>query len=151
MLLFELVPNLSLSGTSCIQERLIFAKNLPVHVILKKACNAFGCYCRSSDRKPPIRQPFSPLLQTLEYHMSFFQTIHNNLVSTQELERLERGVKSALRLGYRHIDTARLYGSEEAVGRAIRECIAEGTVQRNDLYVTTKVGPRLFVHLKIDP
>src|ERR1700712_2756906 len=44
-------------------------------------------------------------------------------------------VESALGLGYRHIDTAEMYGNEEAVGAAI----AAAKVARGDLHVTTKV------------
>lgn len=46
-----------------------------------------------------------------------------------------RAVESALSLGYRHIDTAEMYGNEEAVGAAI----ASSGVKRQDLHVTTKV------------
>jgi 2,5-diketo-D-gluconate reductase B len=44
-------------------------------------------------------------------------------------------VESALALGYRHIDTAEMYGNEDAVGAAI----AASRVGRKDLHVTTKV------------
>lgn len=44
-------------------------------------------------------------------------------------------VKSGLALGYRHIDTAQIYGNEAEVGRAI----AESGLSRAELFVTTKV------------
>jgi 2,5-diketo-D-gluconate reductase B len=44
-------------------------------------------------------------------------------------------VESALALGYRHIDTAEMYGNEEALGAAI----ATAGIARGDLHVTTKV------------
>src|SRR5476649_994236 len=44
-------------------------------------------------------------------------------------------VESALGLGYRHIDTAEMYGNEDAIGAAI----AASKVARKDLHVTTKV------------
>jgi 2,5-diketo-D-gluconate reductase B len=44
-------------------------------------------------------------------------------------------VESALALGYRHIDTAEMYGNEDAIGAAI----AASGVARKDLHVTTKV------------
>jgi 2,5-diketo-D-gluconate reductase B len=44
-------------------------------------------------------------------------------------------VESALALGYRHIDTAEMYGNEDAIGPAI----AASGVARKDLFVTTKV------------
>jgi diketogulonate reductase-like aldo/keto reductase len=46
-------------------------------------------------------------------------------------------VKSALEAGYRHIDTAAMYGNEEAVGEGLR---ASG-VPRDEVFVTTKVWP----------
>lgn len=50
-------------------------------------------------------------------------------------------VKSAIERGVRLIDTARMYGNEEEIGRAIREEIAAGAVTREDLFVTTKLYP----------
>jgi len=44
-------------------------------------------------------------------------------------------VESALALGYRHIDTAEMYGNEDAIGAAI----ASSGVARKDLHITTKV------------
>jgi 2,5-diketo-D-gluconate reductase B len=44
-------------------------------------------------------------------------------------------VESALGLGYRHIDTAEMYGNEDAIGPAI----AASGVARKDLHITTKV------------
>lgn len=46
-------------------------------------------------------------------------------------------VGEALRSGYRHVDTAAMYGNEEAVGEGIR---ASG-VARDDIFLTTKVWP----------
>ena len=45
-----------------------------------------------------------------------------------------RAVESALSLGYRHIDTAEMYGNEEAVGAAL----AASVVKRGEVHVTTK-------------
>jgi methylglyoxal/glyoxal reductase len=44
-------------------------------------------------------------------------------------------VKYALKVGYRHIDTASFYGNEEDVGRAIRD----SGVPREEVFVTTKL------------
>lgn len=46
-------------------------------------------------------------------------------------------VGAAIDSGYRHIDTAQLYGNERAVG----EAIAESAVDREELFITTKVNP----------
>lgn len=50
-------------------------------------------------------------------------------------EEAYNSVTMALEVGFRHIDTAQIYGNEEAVGRAIKD----SAVAREDLYVTTKV------------
>ncbi|KGJ79613.1 2,5-diketo-D-gluconic acid reductase [Cryobacterium roopkundense] len=46
-----------------------------------------------------------------------------------------RIVRDALEVGYRHIDTAAIYGNEEGVGAAL----AESGVARDDLFITTKL------------
>jgi diketogulonate reductase-like aldo/keto reductase len=50
-----------------------------------------------------------------------------------------RMVAEALRIGYRHIDTAWIYKNEAAVGDGIRDAIAAGHVKREDLWLTTKI------------
>jgi diketogulonate reductase-like aldo/keto reductase len=44
-------------------------------------------------------------------------------------------VREALAAGYRHIDTAQVYGNEQAVGRAVRD----SGLPRDDVFVTTKL------------
>jgi 2,5-diketo-D-gluconate reductase B len=44
-------------------------------------------------------------------------------------------VEDALRIGYRHLDTARMYGNEREVGAGLR---ASG-VPRDEVFLTTKV------------
>ena len=41
-------------------------------------------------------------------------------------------VRAAIETGYRHIDTAAIYGNEEAVGRAVADAVKAGDVQRAD-------------------
>jgi len=48
-----------------------------------------------------------------------------------------RMVEQALRLGYRHVDTAEMYGNEREVGEGLR---ASG-ISRDDVFITTKVWP----------
>ena len=50
-------------------------------------------------------------------------------------DETERIVTDALEAGYRHIDTAAVYGNEEGVGRAI----AASGIPRDDLFITTKL------------
>jgi diketogulonate reductase-like aldo/keto reductase len=44
-------------------------------------------------------------------------------------------VRTALDIGYRHIDTATMYGNEDQVGRALRD----SGVDRREVFVTTKL------------
>lgn len=54
-------------------------------------------------------------------------------------EDCTRVVRRAIELGYRHIDTAAIYRNEEAVGQAIRDAIKAGDVEREELFITSKV------------
>src|SRR5437762_5249040 len=51
-----------------------------------------------------------------------------------------RIVEQALRLGYRHIDTAEMYDNEREVGEGLRT----SGVPRNEMFVVTKVWPSHF-------
>mgnify|MGYP004478919993 FL=1 len=51
----------------------------------------------------------------------------------------EESVYWALKDGFRLIDTARIYGNEAGVGRAIKRAIEEGFVTREEIFVTTKM------------
>lgn len=67
--------------------------------------------------------------------------------STVQIPRLGFGVyravgdkcveatKTALKVGYRHIDSAQFYGNEAEVGRAVRE----SGLPRNEVFITTKI------------
>ena len=57
-----------------------------------------------------------------------------------------RVVEQALRLGYRHIDTAEMYDNEREVGEGFR---ASGA-KRNDVFVTTKIWPSHFAPRELE-
>src|SRR4029450_9148997 len=46
-------------------------------------------------------------------------------------------IRRALDVGYRHLDTARVYRNEEEVGRAVRD----SGIAREDVFITTKLPP----------
>ncbi|KAM9216471.1 aldo-keto reductase family 1 member D1 isoform 3-T3 [Dugong dugon] len=48
-------------------------------------------------------------------------------------------VKTAIDVGYRHIDGAYIYGNEHEVGEAVREKIVEGKVRREDIFYCGKL------------
>jgi diketogulonate reductase-like aldo/keto reductase len=52
-------------------------------------------------------------------------------------ELARQAVLCALQVGYRHLDTAAVYGNEPEVGRAL----AESGIDRDDVFLTTKVPP----------
>ncbi|MED0688224.1 aldo/keto reductase [Anoxybacillus ayderensis] len=71
-------------------------------------------------------------------------TLHNGVrmpwlglgvYKVQEGDEVIRSVRTALEVGYRHIDTAAFYENEEGVGQAIRE----SGIRREEVFVTTKV------------
>ena len=47
---------------------------------------------------------------------------------------------NALNLGYRHIDTAQVYGNEEGIGKAL----TSSSISRDDIFITTKMWPGMF-------
>ncbi|SHK24480.1 Aldo/keto reductase [Anaerocolumna jejuensis DSM 15929] len=55
---------------------------------------------------------------------------------TPEGEVAYESVKAALECGYRHIDTAAMYGNEASVGRAVKE----SGIKREDIFITSKLG-----------
>jgi 2,5-diketo-D-gluconate reductase A len=53
-----------------------------------------------------------------------------------EPDRTAAAVKAALEIGYRHIDTAEMYGNEKGVGRGIRDA----GLDRADVFITSKLN-----------
>jgi 2,5-diketo-D-gluconate reductase B len=56
-----------------------------------------------------------------------------------------RSVGRALSMGYRHLDTAQMYGNEAEVGRGIEQA----GVEREEIFLTTKVWPSDFAHDRV--
>ncbi|KAL7346417.1 aldo-keto reductase [Encephalitozoon intestinalis] len=57
----------------------------------------------------------------------------------EDEEVLECSIRNALDMGYRHIDTAFIYGNEKIIGNILRKLFKEGVVQRKDLFITSKL------------
>jgi diketogulonate reductase-like aldo/keto reductase len=56
-----------------------------------------------------------------------------------DLRATEQATKTALEVGFRHLDCAERYRNEEAVGAAMQAALDAGTMRRNDVFVTTKL------------
>ncbi|KAH6832265.1 oxidoreductase superfamily protein [Perilla frutescens var. hirtella] len=55
-------------------------------------------------------------------------------------EQLTNTLVDAIAAGYRHLDTATMYGTEEAVGRAVAEAVERGLIKsRDEVFVTSKL------------
>lgn len=77
-----------------------------------------------------------------------YKTLHNGVKMPQEgfgvfqvrdKEECRQSVLTAIRAGYRLIDTAASYTNEDAVGEAVRQAIAEGICTREELFITSKM------------
>lgn len=53
-------------------------------------------------------------------------------------EEVAEAVKGAVRVGYRHIDCAAVYGNEPLIGQALREIMDSG-IKREELWITSKL------------
>jgi alcohol dehydrogenase (NADP+) len=60
-------------------------------------------------------------------------------------------VLEALRVGYRHIDCAKIYGNEKEVGNALQEAFKEGLVKREDIWITSKLWNSDHKHEQVVP
>ena len=59
---------------------------------------------------------------------------------SRDLELCQRICEKALEIGYRHIDTAQIYGNEEAVGKAVEA----SPVPRSEVFITTKISHKRY-------
>ena len=57
----------------------------------------------------------------------------------EEGPELVTAVKTAIKHGYRSVDTAAIYENEEGVGKGIQEGLEEAGISREELFVTSKV------------
>ncbi|MDC8004391.1 aldo/keto reductase [Aureisphaera galaxeae] len=54
-------------------------------------------------------------------------------------DELKNALIDAIEAGYRHIDTAAVYGNEEEIGEVLSSLFAEGKLTREELFITSKL------------
>jgi diketogulonate reductase-like aldo/keto reductase len=59
--------------------------------------------------------------------------------SLSDRNQTRNAVRTAVEVGFRHLDAAERYRNEAEVGAALEELFAAGTVRRDELFVTTKL------------
>ena len=102
------------------------------------------------DKSIPILWKFQMMISVLQYFS--FQTacllitftgiifVFINILLLQSVhDAVVASVTQALELGYRHFDTAAIYDTEGPLGHAIQEAILQGIINREDVFITTKV------------
>ncbi|XP_065360472.1 1,5-anhydro-D-fructose reductase-like isoform X2 [Calliphora vicina] len=95
--------------------------------LIKRNCRKF------SNKMAPILAPTVKLNNG--YEMPIFG------LGTYELkkQKCENAIREALKIGYRHIDTAYLYRNEMLIGKILKETFEENTIKREELFLVTKL------------
>lgn len=81
----------------------------------------------------------SALIKTVKFYNGFECPIVGLGTWRGQGSEVHVAVKQAILNGYRHIDTAMLYGNESEVGKAIKEVFEESNISRKDLFIVTKL------------
>jgi 2,5-diketo-D-gluconate reductase A len=81
------------------------------------------------------QQKYINLISNIKMPMVGFGTY---LIQGEDAQSL---VHQAIRLGYRHVDTAEAYGNENGVGLGIKTALEEVGLSREEIFVTTKLYP----------
>ncbi len=78
--------------------------------------------------------------------MKFYQLANGDTIPAlglgtwkSEKGKVERAIKEALKIGYRHFDCAPIYGNEVEIGQAIKEALDSGLIKREELWITSKL------------
>ncbi|CAH1232035.1 putative oxidoreductase YtbE [Paenibacillus allorhizoplanae] len=88
------------------------------------------------------------LQNTINNNLQAETTLHNGVTmpwlglgvfKVEDGPEVVHAVKAAMKIGYRSIDTAAIYGNESSVGQGIREGMAAHGLTRDQLFVTSKV------------
>lgn len=79
--------------------------------------------------------------QNEEKKMAPLLTMPSIALGTWKLHKhkLEKTIKMAIKMGYRHIDTAKLYHNEKAIGKVLDDCFKNGLISRDKIWITSKL------------
>ncbi|XP_069356735.1 aldo-keto reductase AKR2E4-like [Maniola hyperantus] len=69
-----------------------------------------------------------------------YQLLELRILLVDELYKVPQAVFSAIESGYRHIDTAASYASEDLLAQALNDAISCGIVTREEMFITTKMA-----------
>lgn len=96
--------------------------------------------CFSNDNKPALNVTLttSVTLRIINLFCSILFFIEYSYQSAKG--DVKNAVIAAIDAGYRHLDCAFIYQNEEEIGEALKEKIKDGTIERDDIYITTKVS-----------
>jgi alcohol dehydrogenase (NADP+) len=62
-----------------------------------------------------------------------------------------KAVRTAITLGYRHIDCAHVYGNEKEIGNALSDAFTAGDVKRKDMWITSKLWNNTHREEQVEP
>lgn len=65
--------------------------------------------------------------------------------------KVYNAIKTAIKIGYRHIDCAHIYGNEKEVGQALSDCFSEMDISRKDLWITSKLWNNSHAYKDVFP
>lgn len=65
--------------------------------------------------------------------------------------KVYEGIRSAIKIGYRHFDCAHNYGNEAEIGQALADAMAEGEVTREELWITSKLWNDSHQEHEVEP
>mmetsp|Transcript_65642 Transcript_65642/g.80357 ORF Transcript_65642/g.80357 Transcript_65642/m.80357 type:complete len:337 (-) Transcript_65642:135-1145(-) len=75
--------------------------------------------------------------------MVFKRTEADKEKDKREEHEFREAVKYGIKIGYRHIDTAQIYLTEQVIGEALQYCYDNYGIKREDIYLTTKIQRKI--------
>lgn len=95
-----------------------------------------SAFAIAADALDPREVPFCMTARGARIPMVGLGTFGSDHATPGEIAE---AVREAIALGYRHIDCARVYENEAAIGEVLEEVLASELVRRDELFITTKL------------